>query len=140
MSNKLIRSLFEQRLAAWAAARSPALRVAFQGVSFTQAAGETYLACFLLPATTDSEDLAGVHRSYVGTWQVSIVRPSTPAAGLGVAGGIEDELAALFPLNLQLPSGAFSVYVRTPMSGAPALIDTPNTTIPVSCSYRADTI
>lgn len=138
MSNKLIRQLFETRLNTWAKARNPVLRVAFQDVPFTPASGETYLRCFLLPATTSSEDLQGVHKAYRGTWQVSIVKPA--GGGLGAAGGIEDELAALFPNNLQLTSGAFKVYVRTPMSAAPALVDSLNTTIPVSLSYRADTI
>lgn len=138
MSNKLIRQLFEARLNTWAKARNPVLRVAFQDVAFTPNSGETYLRCFLLPATTDSNDLQGVHRAYRGIWQVSIVKPV--GGGLGSAGGIEDELAALFPNNLQLTSGTFKVFVRTPISAAPALIDSLNTTVPVSCSYRADTI
>lgn len=138
MSNKLIRNLFENRLKAWAAARSPVIRVEYQDVAFTPNTGETYLRCFLLPATTDSQDLQGTHKLYRGTWQVSIVKPA--GGGLVAAGGIEDELVALFPTNLVLTSGAFKVSVRTPMSAATALVDTPNTTIPVSCSYRADTI
>lgn len=138
MSNKLIRAAFEKRLKAWAAARSPALRVTYQGVSFTQNAGETYLSCFLLPATTDSEDLQGTHKAYRGTWQVSIVSPT--GGGLVAEGGIEDELAALFPNNQKITNGAIDVYVRTPMSAAPAIVGTPNTTVPVSCAYRADTV
>lgn len=138
MSNKLIRQLFESRLNTWAKARVPVLRVAFQDVDFTPVANETYLSCFLLPATTDSEDLQGVHKVFRGTWQVSIVKPR--GGGLGAASGIEDELVALFPNNLKLNSGAFSVFVRSPLSAAPPIIDTPNTTLPLSCSYRADTI
>lgn len=138
MSNKLIRAAFEKRLKAWAAARSPALRVAYQDVEFTQNAGETYLSCFLLPATTASDDLAGVHRVYRGTWQVSIVGPA--GGGLVAEGGIEEELAALFPVNQKITNGAIDVFVLTPMSAAPAIVGTPNTTVPVSCAYRADTI
>lgn len=138
MSNTLIRQLFESRLNTWAKARNPVLRVEFQDVAFTPAAGETYLRCFLLPATTSSEDLQGVHKAYRGVWQVSIVKPA--GGGLGAAGGIEDELVALFPNNLQLTSGAFKVFVRSPMSAATPLVDALNTTIPVSCAYRGDTI
>lgn len=138
MSNKLIRQLLESRLNTWAKARTPVLRVAFQDVAFEPQAGETYLSCFMLPADTDSEDLQGVHKVYRGTWQVSIVKPR--GGGLATASGIEDELVALFPNNLKLTSGAFSVFVRTPLSAAPPIIDTPNTTLPLSCSYRADTI
>lgn len=137
MSNKLIRNLFEKRIKDWAAARSPVIRVAYQDAPFTPNSGETYLECFLLPATTDSQDLAGEHKLYQGVWQVTIVKPA--GTGLVAAGGIEDELAALFPNNLQLTSGAFSVFVRSPMSAAPAQVGTPYTRVPVSCQYRADT-
>ncbi|RJG10915.1 hypothetical protein D3879_14640 [Pseudomonas cavernicola] len=138
MSNKLIRQLFETRLKNWAAARNPVLRVAYQDVAFIPLTSETYLRCFLLPANTSSDDLQGVHKAYRGVWQVSIVKPA--GGGLVAAGGIEDELAALFPNNLELVSGAFKAYVRTPMSAATAIVEPLNTTIPVSCSYRADTI
>lgn len=136
MSNKLIRSLLEARLNTWAKARNPVIRVAFQDVPFTPNAGETYLQCFVLPATTDSQTLDGAHRLYRGVWQVTIVKPK--GNGLGAALGIEDELAALFPNDLPLTSGAFTVYIRSPMGSGPALTDELNTRIPVSCQYRAD--
>ncbi|MAB96928.1 MAG: hypothetical protein CMK71_02515 [Pseudomonadaceae bacterium] len=138
MSNKRIRALFESRLATWAAARTPALRIAYQGVKFTPASGETYLQAFLLPATTDSETLEGEHRAYRGVWQVSIVGPS--GKGTGAASGIEDELDTLFPNNLRLTNSGFDVYVRSPMSAAAPLEGDVNTTLPVSCAYRADTV
>ncbi|RZA27800.1 MAG: hypothetical protein EOP02_09305, partial [Proteobacteria bacterium] len=64
MSHKIIRSLFEQRLAAWAVARK--LRIAYQGVSFNPNPDETYLAAFTLPAGTSANTLAGDHRVYTG--------------------------------------------------------------------------
>lgn len=137
MSNKTIRSLLENRLKTWAAARSPALRIAYQDAPFTPAAGETYLECFVLPADTDSQDFAGEHRLYRGVWQVTIVKPK--GKGLPAALAIEDELAALFPLNLQLTSGSFDLFIRSPMGSGPALADELNSRVPVSCQYRADT-
>lgn len=137
MSNKRIRSLLEKRLKDWAAARSPVLRVAYQDVPFEPQSGETYLRCFVLPATTGSEDLEGVHRRYEGVWQVSVVKPKN--GGLGAALGIEDELAALFPNNLKLSASGFDLYIRSPMSSATAITDDLNTTLPISCRYRADT-
>jgi hypothetical protein len=136
VSNKLIRSLLEARLNTWAKARNPVIRVAFQDVPFTPNAGETYLQCFVLPATTDSQMLEGGDRLYRGVWQVTIVKPK--GNGLGAALGIEDELVALFPNDLPLTSGAFTVYIRSPMGSGPALTDELNTRIPVSCQYRAD--
>lgn len=50
MSHKIIRSLLEARLKAWAAARTPALRIAYQNVAFTPSNNEIYLRAFLIPA------------------------------------------------------------------------------------------
>lgn len=137
MSTKLIRTLFETRLKTWAAARVPALRIHYEDTAFTPNANETYLRCFTLPARTGSDDLEGIHRIYTGIWQVSIVKPAN--GGAGAASGIEEELAALFPQNLQLTSGSFMVAVRQPMGPGPLIIDATTSTMPVSCNYRADT-
>ena len=137
MSNKLIRNLLENRLKTWAAARTPAIRVAYQDAPFTPNPGETYLECFHLPATTDSQDLAGTHKLYQGIWQVTIVKPK--GKGLPAALAIEDELAALYPNNLKLTSGSFDLFIRSPMGSGPALTDELNARVPVSCQYRADT-
>lgn len=140
MSDKIIRQLLEGRLATWAAARNPVIRIAYQDRAFTPTSNETYLRCFVLPANTASDDLQGVHEQFVGVWQVSIVKPSGGGGGLGPALIIEDELRALFPNNQQMTSGAFSLFTRTPMSAAPAITDEANTIIAMSCRYRADTI
>lgn len=137
MTTKIIRTLFETRLKTWAAARSPALRVAYEDMSFTPNANETYLRCFTLPARTDSGDLAGSHRLYTGIWQVNIIKPAN--GGIGAASGIAEELATLFPMNLELTSGSFMVAVRQPMGPGPLIVDATTSTMPVSCSYRADT-
>lgn len=137
MSTKLIRTLFETRLKNWAAARVPALRIHYEDTAFTPNANETYLRCFTLPARTGSEDLEGIHRIYTGVWQVNIVKPAN--GGAGAASGIAEELALLFPQNLQLTSGSFMVAVRQPMGPGPLIIDATTSTMPVSCNYRADT-
>lgn len=135
MSNKLIRTLYEQRLAAWAATKP--LPVAWQNVPFTAPAG-TYLEAFLLPADTDSLDVAGDHRVYTGVFQVSIVAPkgqgSEPAETLG------EEIAALFPNNLLLSSGTFAVQSISPCSIGPAIQGGTHYTVPAWFRYRADTI
>lgn len=136
MSTTKVRKLFETRLKTWAAARSPALRVAFEDVAFTPNSGETYLRCFTLPARTGSEDLQGVHRLYTGVWQVNIIKPSN--GGAGTLSAIADELEALLPQNLQLTDGTFMVAVRSPMGPGPLIIEGNTSTMPVSCNYRAD--
>jgi len=137
VSNKLCRKAIESRLATWAAARVPALPVAWENVPFTQPTS-AYLRAFLLPATTTGIDLAGAGRTYRGVYQVSVVAPLN--AGPGAAEGIADELAALFPLNTRLSVTGLTLQVVTPVTAAQGAQDATNFTVPVSFQYRADTI
>lgn len=137
MSTSRVQQLLESRLLTWAKARAPKLSVAVQDSKFSPKDGETYLRCFVLPATTGSDTVDGAHRRYTGVWQVSIVKPS--GGGLQVARQIEDELGALFPNNLKLSLPGFDLFIRSPMSAGSVITDDLNTTIPVSCRYRADT-
>jgi hypothetical protein len=138
MSDKIIRSLFEGRLKTWAAARVPALPIAYEDVSYTPPAdGSPYLRAFLLPASPTSEDLEGKHTAYRGVFQVSVVTKA--GEGRGAASLIADEIAALFPNNLALTKAGFTVYVRSPMSNAPAQQADTTTLLPLSFQYRADT-
>ncbi|WKN20810.1 DUF4128 domain-containing protein [Azotobacter vinelandii] len=134
MSTKLIRSLYEQRLAAWASARS--LPVAWQNVKFAPPASGIYLRAFLLPADTDSLDLEGAHRLYTGVFQISIVAPS--GQGSGTAEQLAADLDAEFPLNLRLTSGAFAVQIVSPCSQGPVIQGDTHYMLPVWFRYRAD--
>lgn len=136
MTQLRCRQAHEGRLATWAAARSTPLRVAYENDSFTPVTGETYLEAHQLPAQTDSEDLQGVLRTYLGVFQVLVKAPIK--TGSGAATGIANELAALFTNNLRLTVSGLTVQQITPASVAPALQE-PNTYIvPVSFTYRAD--
>jgi hypothetical protein len=135
MSEKLIRSLYEGRLKTWASARLPALTVAWENVTMTPPTG-AYLRAFLLRGDTTSRDLYGDNRHRVGVFQVNIVCPG--GTGPGAAEGIAAELDTLFPMNLILTSGAFSVTQVTPLRTRPALPDD-RYTVPVDFAYRADT-
>ncbi|WP_236175343.1 phage tail terminator-like protein [Pseudomonas pseudonitroreducens] len=138
MSEKIIRSIYEARLKAWAAARSPALRVAYENKKLSPNSGETYLECYLLPARTQSLDMEGIHKAFTGYFQINIVVPSDTS--LVPAGGIAEELQALFPNNLGLTKSGLTVYVRTPCAVANAQQDVATSTTPVSFYYRADVI
>lgn len=137
MSHRTIRQIYEARLTAWAAARSPALRIAYQGVEFTPASGETYLAAFTLPAGTTSESLGGDHKAFIGLFQISVVTPS--GNGSGKAEGIVDELAALFPLFDRYSKADITVVTMTPVEQGPGIPDGNNYTVAASFEYRADT-
>ena len=135
MSHRIIRSLLEARLAAWAKTKN--LRVAYQNVSFDPGDAETYLTTATLPALTDSLTLAGDHREYTGIFQVSVVTPAGKGAGAGEA--LADELAVLYPLNDRLSKDSFTVQVITPVAMARAIPADSTFTVPTSFTYRADT-
>lgn len=138
MSQQKIRAALEGRLKTWAAARVPALRVAFENSLFTPVSGETYLRAYVLPADTTSEDLKGDHRAFRGVFQVSITAPIN--VGPGAAAGIADELGALFPVNGRYTVTGVTTQIITPASAAGALQVEDRYTVPISIGYRADTI
>jgi len=137
VSQLIIRQLYEARLATWAAARSPALQVAYENGSFIPPAS-TYLRAFQLPLEVDSQDLAGAHRAYRGIFQVNVISPTN--GGAGVAHGIANEIAAQFTLNLRLTSGAVTVQIVKPSSVAQGLQDDTHYIVPVSFRYRSDVV
>lgn len=138
MSDLKIRQLFESRLAAWASARTPKLPVAYEDRSFAPPEnGGSYIKAYLMPATTDSEDLEGKHTTYHGIFQLSLVTKA--GGGRGIPGLIAEEIQALYPNNLELRKSGFSVFIRSPMSSAAAIQGDITSTLPLSFQYRADT-
>jgi hypothetical protein len=136
MSLPLIRIILEARLSAWAKAHVPKLDVAWQNQGFTPAAG-MYLRSFILPGQTDSLDISGDHRVFVGVHQVSVVCPAGEGQGPGER--LAQEIVDLFPLYLRLARQGFEVMVATPPSIGSAIPDEDVYVLPVSYSYRADT-
>ena len=137
MSKRQIRAAFESRLNTWAKAQTPPLQVAWQNVAFTPST-YPYLRAFIVPAETDSLDLAGEHRAYTGIFQVNVVGET--GKGAAAVERIAEGLADLFPLNLRMPLDDGEVLVYAPMSEGPALPDGGTFTLPVWCRYRMDTI
>lgn len=136
MSDALIRSAFESRLAAWAAAQTPAIPIAYQNKPFDPPVG-VYLRSFILPAGTISLTLDRKHRQYKGVFQVSIVAPL--ATGPGAAEAVATALDALFPIDAPLAVGSILVWLLSPMSAAPAQQEPARYVIPVSAQYQSDT-
>ena len=137
MSHKIVRSLLEARLAAWAKLQKPALRIVFQNVAFKPVEGEIYLRAFSIPARTGSDDIAGKHRVYTGLFQITIVTPA--GIGTGAGEGLAEDLAALFALNDRLSRGDLTVLVMTPVEPGPEQQEDTGYALPVSFQYRADT-
>ncbi|MTI92148.1 MAG: hypothetical protein FH750_12350 [Pseudomonas stutzeri] len=135
MSHKLIRSLLQGRLNAFATART--IPVAWENVQFAPPAGQ-YLRFNLLKAPTDSADLAGAHRKYSGVCQISVFVPK--GKGPTEAETLAADIAELFPLNDRLTSGSFAMQITSPCSEGPPINGDTHFMVPVSFTYRADTI
>lgn len=135
MSNELIRTAFDRRLSAWAATRN--LQIAYDNQVYEPQQGETYLRSFLLPAATDSEDLAGESLTFLGSYQVNVVAPA--GGGPRPAGKLAEAVAALFPLYEPLSADGLDVYVIRPAWAGTAIQDDTSYTVPVTVPYRSDT-
>lgn len=137
MSDALVRAAFETRLAAWAAAQSPAIPVAYENATFTAPTGR-YVRCYLIPAPTECETFNGEHRRRMGVFQVSLCMPigSGPAAANALAASLD----AAFSLTAPMTQGSIKVFLLSPMSIAPAIQGDDRYVVPVSCTYRADII
>lgn len=131
----IIRAAFEKTLADWAAAQTPAIPVAYENVAFKPPATGPYLRCFLLPADTVDNTLAGQMSEYRGLFQVNVVFP----AGTGPVGAevLTAAIAALFPAKSRLTYSGQFVAITTPMRERPALQDVATYTIPMDCRYTA---
>lgn len=131
----IIRAAFEKTLADWAGAQTPPIPVAFENVAFTPPTNAPYLRCFLLPADTVDNTMAGQLSEYRGLFQVNVVYP----AGSGPINAelLTAAIAALYPAKSRLSYSGQGVTITTPMRERPAVSDTLTYTIPMDCRYMA---
>ena len=135
MSEHLIRSAFESRLATWAA--SQGYPVAWENVELVPQPAGAYMRAFLLPADTFSDDLTRAHAVYRGIFQVSLCMPV--GTGPAAAESIVAALRALFPASTPLTSGTMLIYITDPLSRGPGIAEPDRYVVPCSLPYRADT-
>lgn len=99
---------------------------------------DIYLRTYILPEVTTSVDSEGKLKVYRGVYQISVVAPIN--SGKLRSQRISDEIIQHFPLNLELTSHNFSLYVNSIPSVYPAKMDNACYTLPISFNYRADSI
>lgn len=142
MSQTLIKKAFETRAAAWGAALVPPMPLSFENAPFTPPAPTAangygrYARVFVMPGNTDSRDLAGKHREFVGVFQVSLVLAQNK-------GGAEAQLLAqslddAFQPGPPLVQDGFNVWLTSPMSASPPIPEPDRYVIPVSARYKAE--
>lgn len=135
MSQALIRAGFETALKTWADAQTPAIPVAWPNVAFTPPAGR-YVRAKVLPAPTKKKFLDGTGRTWRGIFQATFYMP------IGVGAGTVEALAASLDAAFadSFTSGGVRIYLLEPFSAAPELPHPDRFVVPVSATYRADTV
>lgn len=137
MSQALVRAAFETTLNAWALAQNPVIPIAWENVVFPRTSAR-YLRASLLPGSSFTQDLLGLHRRYQGLFQVNVCTPAQ--GGMVAAETLIASLDALFQPQTAILSAGLRVWIIQPISPAPALSDDTHQIIPVTIQYRADTI
>src|SRR6266571_6477486 len=136
MSNPDIREAFETRIAAFAAAQTPALPIAWENTSYTPSPSVAYLRCAMLPAVTQNPSMGAPHVRLLGFYQINCfgIQDEGPAGAEAVA----DALIALFPRGGMVQNGV-TVNIDTTGSRAQGLNDENGFFfIPVRIRYRED--
>jgi hypothetical protein len=137
MSQAICRKALEGKTAAFAAANG-GLQVAWENADFDPPQA-LHLRSFLLPLEVISQTLDMRHRQYEGVYQLSIVCPAGVGPGDGEA--LLPILDAAFSTASPIAVDGLKLYITRPMGPRQAIQEEGgNYVIPVSCSYRLDTI
>lgn len=91
-----VRQELESRLAAFAAAQSPPLAVAWEGISFTRPTGSPWLECFLISSNTISATVDATRNRERGSLSINVWYPS--GVGVGKADSLAASLVKTFPV------------------------------------------
>jgi hypothetical protein len=132
-----VRQAFEVALNTWAAARTPALPVAWANVPFTPTASR-HARAHLMPAPTTNEMLSGKHRRYEGIFQVSLYVPE--GSGDAEARTLADSLDTVFSPSSPLTNGGLKVYLTQPVSQTQGINEDGWYRLHASAAYRADEV
>jgi hypothetical protein len=144
VSHAYVERILERTLSDWAAAQTPVIPIAWQNVAFTPPVGARWIAAHVLPAAQEAMSLDGELETFEGVFQVTI--NLHVGQGLGEARTLADSLIASFPTTAVLPLvislvTVMRLFITRPMRRGPALSPTGGfVPVPVSCSYRADSI
>ncbi|HIC7817462.1 TPA: phage tail terminator-like protein [Enterobacter ludwigii] len=131
-----ITALLDKHLGSWADEQG--IPVSWDNVEFTPPETGVYLQSHDLPATPYSIDLAGTCLVFPGVYQLNVI--ARAASGRTLAAQTAKNITALFPQNLELSGEGFTCWVLSLPSIHPGINNGVNWTVPVSLTYRAETI
>ena len=131
-----IAALLDMHLGKWADEQD--IPVSWDNVEFTPPETGVYLQSHDLPATPYSIDLAGTCLVFPGVYQVNVI--ARAASGRTLAAQTAKNITALFPQHLELSGDGFTCWVLSRPAIHPGINNGVNWTVPVSLTYRAETI
>jgi len=127
------RQEIEGRVAAFAAAQTPPLAVAYENVPFTRPVNVPFLECYLVSAGTITVSLDATRNRERGTIAINVWVPS----GQGV--GKADAIAALIVKTFTVLPKVGNVSIESPVNtGRFTLAADGWGCIPTSCPYRVE--
>lgn len=130
-----VRAHLETRIETWAAAQIPPVKVAYEGVPFTQPSGSPYIACFVIPVPTVNKTVDTKRDTYYGTYQVNVAAPDGAGAGY-----LEEMAQAIIDLFQVYPKVGSVSIESTPYINK-ALVDSDGyRVVPVKIPYRYEHI
>ena len=129
------RQEIEGRVAAFAAAQTPPLAVAWENVPFTRPTNVPWLECFLVSAGTVTASLDATRNRERGTIAVNVWVP----AGQGV--GKADAIAALIVKTFTVLPKINNVSIEAPVNVGRFVISSDGWgCVPTSCPYRVESL
>ena len=130
-----IRGDIESRLLSFAAAQTPPIPVALEGVPLTRPTNSTfYFELFFLPSTTTTVTLGARHIRQRGMVQINVW--TVDGHGSGALEAMADQVAALYPV---VPITQNTIITKYPATGVQRQ-DSTWRCIPVYVSYRQEQI
>ena len=129
------RQEIEGRVAAFAAAQTPPLAVAWENVPFTRPTNVPWLECFLVSAGTVTASLDATRNRERGTIAVNVWVP----AGQGV--GKADAIAALIVKTFVVVPKTGNVSIEAPVNVGRFVISGDGWgCLPTNCPYRVESL
>lgn len=135
MTQPAIRAILMAKLATFAAAHSPVLTIAREGIPFTKPADDSaFLEAILTPANTTNPSSEATRKRFHGDFQINVWTKDNIGPGSGEA--IAEEIIALFPV---VPKSLLPVSIEQTPSIRAAILDQAGwRVIPVTMMYRAE--
>lgn len=95
MTQRTVRQEVTDKLKVWAASKSPAIKIAFENISFTKPT-TPWVELLIIPVTTQNNDITASRSTLYGMIQINIFTPIN--TGTAEAEDLAQELLALYPV------------------------------------------